>query len=406
MAPVTLQSVEPVAQTRPFLGFVSDDVSRATMTKVAQSIGGGMVRPGGLAEAIAELADATTPSILAVDIDGSSDPLADMRRLADVCDPGTRVIALGSLNDVGIYRDFIALGVAEYLVKPISQDDVKGALERGPGTMPPKAPAPSKSGSVIAVIGAHGGVGATAVAVNVAWTLAHQHRRRTALLDLDIYFGAVALALDIEPGQGFREALENPSRVDSLFVERAMAKVAPDLFVLAAEESLTEKAFSFSEDSLRLLFRTLTAEFDCVVIDVPRFVARTQAAWLGADTRFIAVTDRSLQGLRDVMRLAPFVQTAATDGRLNVVLNEPVAPKDRALTAADFEGTQGVNVIGHVPYDPKAMGASLGAGKPLGQVAKGSKSYAALAAIAGAVLPRNETPEAQPSIWQRWLRAK
>ncbi|MDV7396632.1 P-loop NTPase, partial [Arthrospira platensis SPKY1] len=91
---------------------------------------------------------------------------------------------------------------------------------------------------MVAVIGARGGVGATTVAVNCAWLLAHDLELKTALIDLDLYFGSCALALDVEPGKGFREALENPERIDGLFLERAMVRVSDKLFLLAAEDDL------------------------------------------------------------------------------------------------------------------------------------------------------------------------
>ena len=142
--------------------------------------------------------------------------------LAEVCDEGTQVIALGDINDVELYRSLIGHGVHDYLVKPVSAETVAAALtraERGPNG----EPAP-KIGRLIAVIGARGGVGATTVATNLAWTLAHDHDMRVALVDLDLFFGTCGLALDLELGRGFREALENPARVDSLFIERAMVQ--------------------------------------------------------------------------------------------------------------------------------------------------------------------------------------
>src|SRR5262249_56873075 len=95
-------------------------------------------------------------------------------------------------------------------------------------------------GHVMVFIGSGGGVGATTMAVSCAWLLASERHERTALVDLDLHFGTAALKLDLDPGGGLCEALEQPSRIDSLFIERAMIKVTDNLRVLAAEHSATQ----------------------------------------------------------------------------------------------------------------------------------------------------------------------
>src|SRR3546814_13854078 len=77
-----------------------------------------------------------------------------------------------------------------------------------------------------AVIGARGGVGASTIATSLAWLLSERGKRATALLDLDVHFGTGAPALDLEPGRGPTDAIENPSRLDRLFIERAMVKAS------------------------------------------------------------------------------------------------------------------------------------------------------------------------------------
>src|SRR5205085_6436501 len=95
-----------------------------------------------------------------------------------------------------------------------------------------------------------GGVGATTAAVSCAWLMATEQRERVALVDLDLHFGTVALKLDLDPGSGLCEALEQPSRIDSLFIERAMVKVTDNLRVLAAEASATQHLDAGAVDML------------------------------------------------------------------------------------------------------------------------------------------------------------
>ena len=159
-----------------------------------------------------------------------------MGELAEVCEPGVTVIAIGDRNDVGLFRDLINSGVSDYLVKPVPpallQKSLVGVVESAAqGRQNPRM------GRLIAVTGSRGGVGSTMLATNLAWSIANRHRRRVALVDLDLQFGTVALSLDLEPCHGLAEALEQPGRIDGLFIDRLMVQHSDTLFVLSGEET-------------------------------------------------------------------------------------------------------------------------------------------------------------------------
>src|SRR3546814_1237791 len=80
------------------------------------------VHKGGLRNAVQSLSVAASPNILFVDISESGDPLNDINGLAEVCEPGTVVIAAGQVNDVRLYRDLISSGLQDYLLKPFGAD--------------------------------------------------------------------------------------------------------------------------------------------------------------------------------------------------------------------------------------------------------------------------------------------
>ena len=108
------------------------------------------------------------------------------------------VIAIGDQNDVALYRTLTSAGITDYLVKPILPEAIDMAMEaaaEGPVAEGESAP----SGQVIAFVGAHGGVGTTTLAVNTAWAIANEQNKQTAIVDLDLKFGSVSLALDVDP---------------------------------------------------------------------------------------------------------------------------------------------------------------------------------------------------------------
>jgi pilus assembly protein CpaE len=387
----------------PIMAVVSDDITHATLVRVARDNGcpDGLILKGGIVELISALKDIETPEVLVIDLNDSADVMADVNTLSDVCDPGTRVIALGSMNDVNLYRDLIDSGIQDYLLKPVSFDTLHKAITSKP-LSPDTVDDNGRSGRLIAVSGARGGVGATTVAINTAWVLAHEMNQRVALVDLDLYFGSVALALDLEPGRGFREALENPDRIDGLFIERAMVRQSENLYVLAAEEDL-ENGFSFNRDALEMLLQTLRADFDCVVIDLPRFAARSQFSALTSPSSVIIVSDPSLAAMRDTMRMVKLAGAMSADADVTVCVNRIRADKESGLAIKDFEAGAGLSIDVQIPENSKTSLKAEGDALPFVVADAKSRVSAALRHLAQRVSGLDVSAASLP-LWRRMLK--
>ncbi len=372
------------ARQRAFAGFVADETSRTTVTRAARAVGLADVEVtvATLEDTVRLLRQACTPKLLLVDVAGRSDPVADLAELSDVCDEGTNVIALGDVNDVHLFRQLVSCGVQDYLLKPVTVDDVAGTLTRARHA--PEAEAkPADIGRLIAVVGTRGGVGATTVAVNIAAVLAREPGRR------------------LEVGRGFREALENPSRIDALFIERAMVRVEENLFVLSAEESL-ENRVVLDPKPLELLLNHLRRDFTHIVIDLPRFAARTQLSLITAPAAVAIVSDPTLVGMRDTLRLHTFFKKYAAQTDLSVVLNRCGALRGAELGIKDFE--QGIEArVSHViPFDARLFASSMTSAKPVVKLKARSKPCAGLEALAAQLGGPAAAALAVPR-WKRWL---
>ena len=105
-----------------FSAFVTDEDTRHALAPIVQERGwsGNRIQGGGVANAVRSLALAPSPQYLIVDLSDSENPRADVSALAEVCEPGTIVIAIGEINDVGLYRDLLATGIHDYLIKPVT----------------------------------------------------------------------------------------------------------------------------------------------------------------------------------------------------------------------------------------------------------------------------------------------
>ena len=216
---------------------------------------------------------------------------------------------------------------------------------------------------MIVFIGSRGGVGATTSAVSCAWLLATERRERVALVDLDLHFGTVALKLDLDPGSGLCEALEQPSRIDSLFIERAMIKVTDNLRVLAAEASAAQHV-AVDAGAVDMLLHELRRKFVRIVVDLPRGVSPMQRVVLAAASQVVVFCERSLAGLRDTIRLQTLVREQAPQARLWLV--EAGASGERApIGKSEFEKGIGKSLDASLSYDPKSASAAANSGQPL-----------------------------------------
>src|SRR5437870_9773917 len=111
----------------PFTAFVCDDATADMLRPVAVEHGWSpeKVNKGGLRNAVQSLSVSASPNILFVDLSESADPLNDINALAGVCEPGTIVIAAGTVNDVRLYRDLVVSGIHDDLLIPFSVDQLR-----------------------------------------------------------------------------------------------------------------------------------------------------------------------------------------------------------------------------------------------------------------------------------------
>jgi pilus assembly protein CpaE len=364
------------------VAFVADDETRAAVTNAVTSRWPtAVVNDGGLSAALGALTHESSPPLLVVDFGGIEDPVAALRSLVALCEATTRIIVIGSVNDVAVYREMLRTGAAEYVVKPLQADTFVTAIE-GASKVRADAPAPdAKKTRVVGVIGARGGVGASTVALNTAWLLAHEMGKTVGLLDLDLQFGTISLSLDLEPSRGLREVFEKPDRIDSLFVASAMAHESERLYVLSTEEGLEDHP-NVNPIAFGLLLNALPKDFDCVVVDLPPRFAVAQRNMLSSFTAFILVSDASLAGMRDCVRLAKLLRETTPEAAVHVIVNKVGAVKKGELPRAEFQRGVDMPVKHFVSFDPKVAAAAATAGKPLAQLAKRSQIVGELRKIA------------------------
>lgn len=357
-------------QTPDFIAFVQDEADRAVLSNVAEETWPNAgIYAGGAAEAISALNKGAMPQAMLIDFSKSQDIESDAKLIRELA-PMTALLGLGTVNDVVLFRKLLAAGFADYLVRPLNAETLQQAVVSAAHS---SAGEEKKTGQadLVVIIGARGGVGASTIAVNTAWILSEDMKHNVALVDLDVHYGTAALALDIEPSPGLREALKNPSRIDSLFVTSALVRATDRLYVLGSEEPIDDEIVP-DPMAISLMLAEMRGRFQYLIVDLPRSLLRLYDTILPDATKIIVVSDISLPGIRDTVRLLAKIRQVNRKADIKIVANRSLNSQI-GITSKDFErGTDSkIDII--IPDDPKVAIAS-NAGKTLGGMGGGMMS--------------------------------
>jgi pilus assembly protein CpaE len=349
-----------------------------------------IVRDGGLEAAVDYYQNQPTPSLVMVETTDTAQRLLHLLdSLAQVCDPGTKVVVVGQTNDIALYRELMRRGVSEYLTQPLSPLQVIRAVSALYAD--PSAPF---VGRQIAFVGAKGGVGASTLAHNFAWAMAEKMQTATVLVDLDLAFGTAGLDFNQDPLQGVLDALSQPDRLDPVLMDRMMVRCADRLSLFAAPASLDDD-YEFDADTYEEVTQKIRGAAPFVVLDIPHaWNAATRRVLVGSDDLVVVATP-DLASLRNAKNIIDLVKgSRPNDVPPRLVLNQVGVPGRPEIPVKDFGDALGVQPSLVLPFDPKPYGQAANNGQMLAEVAPKSKAAEGLEHLAR-LISRREPPAVQ-----------
>lgn len=322
------------------------------------------IQMGGITAATEAYRNSPTPNVILIETDNRTDDiLKGLDQLAEVCDSGTRVIVLGRVNDVRLYRELTRRGVSEYVMTPIGTIDVVRAV-----CNLFSAPDAKAVGRVIAVVGAKGGVGASTVAHNVAWAIARDLGLESVVADLDLAFGTAGLDYNQDPPQGIADAVFSPDRVDTAFIDRLLSKCTDHLSLLAAPATL-DRVYDFAGEAFDTTLDSLRSSIPCIVLDVPhQWTAWTKRILVSADD-ILVVAGPDLANLRNAKNLVDLLRSSRpNDQRPHYCLNQVGVPKRPEITPADFAKALESEPLAVIPSEPQLFGPAANNGQMIAEM--------------------------------------
>src|SRR6202046_4761488 len=325
---------------------------------------------GGMVAAVEAYQNAPTPNVIILESEKrSEDILRGLDQLAPVCDAQTRVIIIGSMNDVALYRELVRRGVSDYLIAPVSALQVVRSV-CGLFSAPDAKPV----GRVIAIVGAKGGVGASTIAHNVAFSIARDLMLDSVVTDLDLAFGTAGLDFNQDPPQGIAEAVFSPDRIDNAFIDRLLSKCTDHLSLLAAPATL-DQVYDFGADAFDSIFDTLRTTMPCIVLDVPhQWSGWAKRALVGADDILI-VAAPDLAHLRHTKHIFDLLKASRPNDRAPLYcLNQVGVPKRAEINASEFAKAIECQPIAAIPFDPQMFGAAANNGQMIAEISENHRS--------------------------------
>lgn len=351
------------------------------------------IHKGTVEQAIEYLKSSPSPQFLLIEVESEAAAPDQLDRLADVCAPTVKVIVTSKVNAFSFYEWLMDLGIYHYLLQPFTTAQLSKSLEKRAATTSQAEPEKKQQGKVVAFMGTRGGVGTTTILSNLAYILDKEYHKTTAVLDMDIHFGTVAMAFDIDPTRGVTPLFEQPDRIDSLFLDRVSANFTQGLSLMSAEEPL-KNIINPSSNAAETLQRITREKYGYVLVDLPRTMSPLTRSFLERADIVVLVSELTLLGLRDLLRLSDYLKELRKTPL--VVANREGLASKHEISRKDFEKHYGQPVAVHIPCMMEAF-STAASGEMLIETTKNSQGLAALRQLAGLVLGEDTAKPAASS---------
>ncbi len=355
-----------------------------------------VVELGGIEAALTRFASQASPNLLIIDtVQQGAQMLRSLDRLAEVIEEGTKVVIFGAVNDIALFRELMRRGVSEYVVPPIQPVElIRTICQLYVNAEKPFA------GRVVSVIGARGGVGASTIAHNLAWSIAERQQAGATLIDLDLSFGTAALDFNQDPPQSIADALLSPDRVDDVLLERLTTKHTQRLQMLTAPATL-EREFELDPTAFETVIDRVRRTSPFIVLDLPHSWTSWIKQTLLASDDVLIVASPDLASLRNSKNIIDLLKAMRPyDASPNVVLNMTGVPKRPEIPLKDFAEALGAEPIASIAFDPPLFGMAANNGQMIGEVMAASKIALTIDTLAANITGRKppEVKKAQLSV--------
>ncbi|MBN66867.1 MAG: hypothetical protein CMM94_04795 [Rickettsiales bacterium] len=375
----------------PVLVILPDESGRNFANQVANAVGYSFanVVVGNIADAVHFISNTqNSPGYIVIDIGTNKEGvLEQLDQLASYCEPGTRVVMIGEVNDIKFYRALIDKGVSDYFDKPVNIDDIRKVLIQSTG------PQSNSGAQVVSFMSAAAGDGSSTVASNTAFTVASEFHKPTVLIDMDYQFGMAAKNLDLDSSFGIRELFEHPERgIDSTLIERMVIDYGQNLHVIAAPNDLRFMP-TLQPEVIRDLINSLKERYQFIVLDLPHFWSPWISAAFSNSDSIVLVAQLWLKSVTHASRLLNVWRDMGLNQEMvKVVINRSGSKYKEAVNSRDFERVCSKTISHYLANDIRVAVEAENQGKTIMETGK-SKLASDIMELAQGLVPDGQAQE-------------
>lgn len=303
-----------------------------------------------------------SPNLMIVETDEIGAAFTErLEVLAGSCSEGTAAVVIGPVNDVYLYRRLIEMGVSDYLVRPIERQVLIELIAK---ILIEKLGAPGSK--LIGVVGAKGGVGASAIAQMMAMVAARDLKQKTIILDIAGGRSYLPVALGTESVTTLHEACRASQGSDQDSFRRMIVKVGEHLSVLATgAEAIIDGVVT--PEQFETLLNKLMVTYPVVVVDLSQGAMPLVNAVLERAHEIVIVSSPTLPSLRAVRGLLQEVKSlrGGADQGIHLIVNQKGASQGSEVSDQEIETALKLAPDMAIAWSPKIFGAAEATGKPL-----------------------------------------
>lgn len=322
------------------------------------------VEEGDVESAIATYRQTRSPALVIIETDSTDDSFTSrLEALSGLCAEGTNAVIIGPVNDVNLYRRLTAMGVRDYLVRPVAQsilsEVIASALIEQLGT----------SGSrLIAMIGSKGGTGVSTMTQALAWGLADRLSQKTFVLDAAGGWSSLGVGMGFEPQGTLNEAMRAAAARDRDTLHRMVYKPHERLSVLASgSEPLLDS--NIHAQQYEELLDMVMVDHPLVLADLSGAASSLKRTVINRAHEIILVAQPTLSALRSARALMQEIKTLHGGhlDNLDLAINMCGMAPGKEIAKGDIAAALGVTPSVFLPYDARLFVGLESDGKNLSQ---------------------------------------
>jgi pilus assembly protein CpaE len=301
-----------------------------------------------------------------------------------VCDPSTKVVIIGRVNDIALYRELVRQGISEYIVRPRSPMQLIKTISSL--YVDPAAP---PIGKTIAFVGARGGVGSSTIAHNVAWCAAEEYKTDTIILDLDLPFGTASLDFEQDPTSGLIEALSSPERLDDVLLDRLLQKHTDRLSLFTAP-NLLDRDYNIDDQAFETVVDVVRSAAPTIIVDMPHLWTSWSRRILQTADEIVITAAPDLASFRNTKNLVDIISGARPNDSAPILVINQFDPKVSSVQAEQYHEHVGLKPAAVFAWEPQLFHAAATNAAPIFEVGAKSKTAQGLRELAMRALGRND----------------